>query len=80
MERSTIKPDHILDAKGLCCPMPAVKTSLRLESLTAGEILDVMTTDPVSKVDLPAWCKNTGNELLGLEEEGDITHIYIRKT
>lgn len=76
---TVIKPDHILDAKGLCCPMPAVKTSLKLEQVNEGEIIEVLTTDEVSKKDLPAWCKNTGHELLGIEEEGDVYKIFIRK-
>lgn len=78
--QAAIKPDHILDAKGLCCPMPAVRTSLKLEQMGLGEVVEVLTTDEVSKRDLPAWCKNTGHELLGIEEEGDIYKIFIKKS
>lgn len=74
-----IKSDYTLDAKSLCCPMPAVKTSLYLEGMKKGEVVEVLTTDAVSKRDLPAWCKNTGHELLGIIESDEVLKIYIRK-
>lgn len=80
MEQLNIKSDVVVDAKKLCCPMPAVKTCLQLEKMENGQILEVITTDPVSQTDLPAWCKNTGNELLGIKNIGDTAHIYIKKT
>lgn len=71
--------DCKLDAKHLCCPMPAVKTCLQLEKMEKGQILEVITTDPVSQTDLPAWCKNTGNELVSIKHDGDVAHIFIKK-
>lgn len=68
-----------LDAKGLSCPMPSVKTALALESLESGQVLLVLTDDPVSKRDLPVWAESTGNTLLGLEEEGTVIKIYLKK-
>lgn len=71
--------DKTLDAKGLSCPMPSVKTALALEAMTAGEVLLVLTDDPVSKRDLPVWAESTGNTLLGLEEDGATIKIYLKK-
>ncbi|HHL40842.1 MAG TPA: sulfurtransferase TusA family protein [Deltaproteobacteria bacterium] len=68
-----------LDARGLCCPMPSVKTSLALESMAGGEVIEVLTDDLISKRDLPRWAEATGNELLGLVEEDSTVRIYIRK-
>lgn len=70
---------HILDCSGLSCPLPAVKTALELEKLAPGEVLEVITTDPVSQVDLPKWCQETGNCLLQVKKEADVFHIYIQK-
>jgi tRNA 2-thiouridine synthesizing protein A len=39
----TIKADHVLDVKGLKCPMPVLKTKLQFKSMKPGEILDVRT-------------------------------------
>lgn len=56
-----------------------VKTAMRLEQMIVGEVLEVLTTDEVSKVDLPAWCLETGNELISIVDGGDVYKIYIRK-
>lgn len=71
--------DRTLDARGLCCPMPSVKTALTLETMEPGEIIEVLTDDPVSRKDLPVWAESTGNELLGITEEGPVIKIYLKK-
>mgnify|MGYP001565443142 CR=1 FL=1 len=74
-----------LDARGLACPMPSVKTALALEGMTAGQVIEVLTDDPVSKKDLPVWAEATGNTLLEMKEEGGsapfdkTVKIYLRK-
>lgn len=68
-----------LDARGLCCPMPSVKTALALEKMTGGEVLEVLTDDPVSKKDLPLWAEATGNTCLEIKEEEEMIRIYIKK-
>lgn len=76
---SQFTADKTLDAKGLSCPMPSVKTALALEGMNAGQVLLVLTDDPVSRRDLPVWAESTGNTLLGLEEEGTTIKIYLKK-
>lgn len=71
--------DKTLDAKGLSCPMPSVKTALALEQMETGQVIEVLTDDPVSKRDLPLWAQNTGNELLEMKEEDKVIKIYLRK-
>lgn len=74
-----ITTDRTLDARGLCCPMPSVKTALALESMDPGQTLLVLTDDPVSKKDLPIWAESTGNTLLGVVEEDKTISIYLKK-
>lgn len=71
--------DKTLDARGLSCPMPSVKTALALEAMSEGQVLLVLTDDPVSRRDLPVWAQSTGNTLLGLEEEGATIRIFLKK-
>lgn len=71
--------DKTLDARGLCCPMPSVKTALALERMEPGKVIEVLTDDPVSRRDLPVWAKSTGNILLGVEEENSTIRIYVQK-
>ena len=68
-----------LDARGLLCPMPSVRTALELESMAPGEIIEVITDDPVSKRDLPAWAESTGNSVVEIRDEGSAIRIYVRK-
>ena len=79
MDISNITPDITLDAKGLSCPMPLLKTKQAMDSLNPGQILEVLGTDQGSKQDLPGWCKRTGHEFLGLRDEDDFIRFYIRK-
>ncbi len=72
--------DRQLDARGLSCPMPSVKTALELEQMDVGQVLEILTDDPVSKKDLPVWAESTGNKLLGIDEgEESIIKIYLEK-
>ncbi len=75
-----ITADHVLDVKGLKCPMPVLKTKVRFKTMSPGEILEVITTDPGSRKDLPAWADKTGNHLLGSHEEGpDVFHFFLQR-
>jgi tRNA 2-thiouridine synthesizing protein A len=57
-----------LDARGLNCPLPILRCKKGMAEIGAGEILKVMATDPGSVRDFQAFCKQTGHELLSLEE------------
>lgn len=75
-----MKADQTLDCMGLYCPMPIVKTSERIKKMKTGEVLEVVADDKGIKLDMPAWCKTTGHELLGLEEKGGEIKVYVKKT
>jgi tRNA 2-thiouridine synthesizing protein A len=74
-----IKEDRILDAKGLNCPLPILKTKVLLNKMQAGEILYVEATDPHSVIDFEAYCARTDHELLNIEEEEKLFKFYIRR-
>ncbi len=75
----TITPDQVLDASGLACPMPIIKTKKAVDALQPGQILKLIATDPGSVSDVSAWTGKTGHELLG-HEEVDGKHVfYIKK-
>lgn len=75
-----MKADKTLDCMGLYCPMPIVKTAEKFKELKPGEILEVVADDKGIKQDMPAWCKATGHEFLGVTEEGGEIKVYVRKT
>jgi len=72
--------DHTLDARGLKCPMPVVRTSQEIKKISVGGILELLATDPGSVADMVAWCKSTGNELLGRDRADGTFKFYIRRT
>jgi len=69
----------MLDAKGLACPMPIVKTKKAMNELEEGQILEVQATDKGSKADLAAWSETVGHQYIGTTEDGDVLYHYIRK-
>jgi len=74
-----MKADHYLDATGLSCPMPIVKTRNAMKEAESGEILEVKTTDKGAKADLTAWAKSGGHELLEQSEDEGVFTFFIRK-
>ncbi|MBU0961626.1 MAG: sulfurtransferase TusA family protein [Proteobacteria bacterium] len=79
MDLDSIKPDQILDAKGLSCPMPLLRTKKAINSIASGQILEVLGTDPGSKNDLPSWCERSGHNCLGAKDDVGFFHIFIKK-
>jgi tRNA 2-thiouridine synthesizing protein A len=74
-----MKADDTLDCIGLYCPMPIYNTAKKLKELKSGQVLEVLADDEGIKEDMPAWCRTTGNELVGLEEEEGQYKAYVRK-
>lgn len=74
-----IKTDQMLDAKGLACPMPIVRTKKAMKDLEPGQVIEVQATDKGSLADMKAWAKSSGNQYLGSSEEGDVLKHYLRK-
>ena len=72
--------EQTLDARGLKCPMPVVKTSQEIKTVDVDGILEVLATDPGSMMDIIAWCKSTGNELLEKGQDDGVFKFYIRRT
>ncbi|BAC14607.1 sulfurtransferase TusA family protein [Oceanobacillus iheyensis] len=75
-----LKTDHQVDAKGLACPMPIVKTKKAMNNVKAGEIIEILATDQGSKSDIQAWAKSAGHQYLGTIEEDNVLKHYLRKT
>ena len=74
-----MKSMKVLDAKGLACPMPIVKTKKAMEEIETGQVLEVHTTDKGAKNDLTAWAKSRGHELLKHEDKNEVLKFWIKK-
>jgi tRNA 2-thiouridine synthesizing protein A len=71
--------DHVLDAKGLNCPLPILRAKKTLAGMAAGQTLEILATDPGSIKDFEAFCRTTGHTLVEQENDGKIFRFVIRK-
>ncbi len=71
--------DKELDARGLSCPLPILKTKKSLAEIASGQVLKVVATDPGSIKDMQAFANQTGNELLSSSEENKTYVFYMKK-
>jgi tRNA 2-thiouridine synthesizing protein A len=71
--------DVKLDARGLNCPMPIVKTAQAIKGMASGQTLEVLATDAGSVKDFAAWSKTTGNELVEQGVDGGVFRFVMRK-
>lgn len=71
-----------LDARRLLCPMPVIRTQQRVETLAAGDTLDIICTDPGAQNDIPAWCRIHGHTLLGcrMQDRELIVSVEVVRT
>ena len=68
-----------LDARGLNCPLPILRTKKALGTLISGQILKVISTDPGSVKDMQAFARQTGNELLSSAETSGEFVFYLKR-
>jgi tRNA 2-thiouridine synthesizing protein A len=71
--------DQELDARGLLCPLPVLKTKVALDRLQPGEVLKVVSTDIGSEHDMPAFASHTRNTLVESRVDGKDYVYYLRK-
>jgi tRNA 2-thiouridine synthesizing protein A len=70
---------HQLDARGLNCPMPIVRSAQAIKGLASGELLEVLATDPGSVKDFAAWSRTTGHELIEQSVDGGVYRFVLRR-
>jgi len=68
-----------IDARGLSCPMPIVKTAQAVKPLPSGAVVELLATDVGSIKDVAAWCRATGNELIEQTSDGAVYRFVIRR-
>lgn len=68
-----------VDARGLSCPLPIVKTAMAIKEIGSGDLIEVLATDPGSTKDFTAWSKTTGHELVESSVDGNVFRYLLRK-
>lgn len=71
--------DETLDARGLQCPLPLLKSRMRLKEMSAGQVLHVISTDDHAPIDFKAYCADSGDEYLDTFAESEEIHMWLKK-
>jgi tRNA 2-thiouridine synthesizing protein A len=77
---AVVEITQTVDARGLSCPMPIVRTAQVMKTVAPGTYVEVLATDPGSTKDIAAWCRTTGNELVDQSSDGAVYRFVIRRT
>jgi len=75
-----IKVDKVQDSIGQMCPMPIAFLAKNMRTMPVGQVLEIHADDEGAHADIPAWCKQTGNEFLGEEQADGYFKYYVKKT
>jgi tRNA 2-thiouridine synthesizing protein A len=76
---TTLEITQQVDARGLSCPMPIVRTAQAIKPLAVGAIIEVLATDPGSVKDFAAWSRSTGHALVEQSVDGAVFRFVIRR-
>jgi tRNA 2-thiouridine synthesizing protein A len=68
-----------VDARGLACPMPIVKTAQHIKTVPSGALVEILATDPGSVKDFAAWARSTGNPLVAQSSEAGVFRFVIQR-
>jgi tRNA 2-thiouridine synthesizing protein A len=76
---ATVEITATVDARGLSCPMPIVRTAQAVRPLPSGSVIELLATDPGSVKDVAAWCRSTGHELVEQSAEAGVYRFVLRR-
>ena len=71
--------DREVDARGLNCPLPILRTKKALNEMASGQVLRILATDPASTRDFEAFTRQTGHQLLHHEEQDGVFVFFLRR-
>lgn len=69
-----------VDARGTACPGPLLEAKKAIGTIATGDIMEVLSADEGTKIDIPKWCNKQGHEYLGAVEENGYFKVYLKKT
>jgi tRNA 2-thiouridine synthesizing protein A len=78
LQNGALRVAAVVDARGLKCPLPVLKTEKALAGLKPGATLTVLATDPIAKLDIPLLCRQAGHQCT-LSVEGEVLRFMIVK-
>ncbi|MBZ4674918.1 MAG: tRNA 2-thiouridine synthesizing protein [Bacteroidota bacterium] len=68
-----------VDARGTACPGPLLEAKKAIGTINVGDVMEVLSADEGTKIDIPKWCTKQGHEYLGSIDENGYFKVYLRK-
>ncbi|MBN2274636.1 MAG: sulfurtransferase TusA family protein [Bacteroidales bacterium] len=78
-ELKSIQVAKTVDARGTACPGPLLEAKKAVGTIKSGDIMEILSADEGTKVDIPKWCTKQGHEYLGTVEESGYFRIFMKK-
>jgi tRNA 2-thiouridine synthesizing protein A len=77
VELQAITADKVIDARGAACPGPLLEAKKGMATVPVGAVIEIMSTDPVTKTDISAWSGKVGHEFLGTLEADGYDRVFV---
>lgn len=74
-----MKANLVVDARGLFCPAPIIKTAAAIRALHTGGVIEVLSDDPAIEFDMPAWCESNGHRIESVSVKDGVFCYRVRK-
>lgn len=78
-ELEAVTAAEVVDARGAACPGPLLEAKKGMGKIAVGEVIEVWSSDPVTKTDMGAWAAKVGHEFLGVIEADGYDRVFIRR-
>jgi tRNA 2-thiouridine synthesizing protein A len=79
VDLSTLKAANTVDARGSACPGPLLEAKKGIGKVKVGEIIEILSGDPGTRKDIPAWAGKVGHEFLGVASAEGYDKLYVRR-
>lgn len=78
-ELKSVSIAKTVDARGTACPGPLLEAKKAVGTINEGDVMEILSADEGTRVDIPKWCNKKGHEYLGTIEENGYYKIIMRK-
>jgi len=77
VDLETIAPAKVIDARGAACPGPLLEAKKGMSTVAVGAVIEILSTDPITKTDIAAWSAKVGHEFLGSLAADGYDRVFV---
>jgi len=78
-ELESLEAAKVVDARGSACPGPLLEAKKAIGGVSVGQALEIWSSDPGTKNDIPVWAKKVGHEFLGVLQGDGYERIFVKR-